>query len=504
MKNDHNIFYYIFIYPFVWLSEQMEYIFYVYIYPIYTGKPVALGWNPKFVRENNAKYWNPSVPLEIDYKRYQKMPNELLLDVGIERTRSGHLRRLYTPQMYYADPEKAYFVGDRAKKWYLANELYVKEEYRKKVTLNPFNSDTEFYYNELKFNDYDFLTYNIQAYVKIFNLYTINIIEFLFCVIFFLIFFLCYFIYYHLYKLNLKLERAEFIMNENNLSLYKAKENLTAEDMNNAWKESLKITKRFYLATELHFCLSEFTLIGFEIFFLMASGYLLKLFGSYFSYYVIGFYDLNAELFTYCFCYIFGFLSVYYWFKYKKEQKQAIHRWVEIDHHFSYFLSHYFRTLCWLNVYKLVTGAPLYVYVIVLTLSMAYVYCGCDSCDYFMGWNQEYRIDIYNRQTNMHFWWPRELMNQRLYHGVVVLCKPIHRILVYIIVTPILPILAICFVLVRFQNKIHVYINNKFCFWNSRRYTIDEIKEQWQKDRKQNYIKYLEEKDRKFGGLTIL
>jgi len=504
MNNNHSIFYYIFVYPFVWMYEQLEYFFYVYIYPIYTGKPVAQGWNPKLVRELNPNNWNPSVPLEINYKQYKNVPNEILADFGMEKTKSGHLRRFYSPQMYYADPEKAYFVGDKAKKYWRENDLYMKEQFKQKRTLNPFDPENAFYYNEFKLNDHSILAYNIQAYFKLFNLYTINIIEILFSIIFFLIFLLGYFIFYHIHKMNLKIERAEYILGEHNLSLFKREEEKTASDMNDAWKESLKIKKDFDLGIELHFCLTEGTLIGFELLLLMSGCYLLKLFSSFFSYYVVGFYDLNAELFTYCFCYLFGILAVYYWFKYQREQKKAIHRWVEIDYYFSYFLTHYFRTLCWLNIYKLVTGAPLYMYVIIYTFSMIWIYLACDSCDYFMGWNQEYRIDIYNRQTKMHFWWPRILMNQTWHHCIVTLIKPVHLRLTYVALFFVLPILALYFAFVNVQNRVHVYIHNKFFFWNSRRYNIDEIKAQWQKDRVYNYKKEVEEKNRKFGGLTIL
>jgi hypothetical protein len=503
MNNNHSIFYYIFVYPFVWIYQQMEYIFYVYIYPIYTGKAVAQGWNPKLVREQNPNNWNPSIPLEIKYKEYLRLPNEILSDLGVERTKAGHLRRLYSPQMYYADPEKASFLGDKAKKYYLENELFMKEEYKRKMTLDPFAKENSFYHNDLKVKDLDILSYNIQGTVKLFSSFYIDIVELLLSIIFFLVFFLCYFIFYHLYKLNLKLERAEYILNENGLSLFKSKEQITAKYMDEAWKESTKITKNFYLGIELNFCAYEGSLISFELLLIMAGFYLLKLFYSFFSYYIVGFYDLNSDFFTYCFCYLFFFLSIYYWIKYKREKKKAIHRWVEIDYYFSYFLTHYFRTLCWLNVYKLVTDAPLYMYVFIYTFSMVWIYLACDSCDYFMGWNQEYRIDIYNRQTNMHFWWPRILMNQTWHHGIITIMKPIHKRLVYIMLFFYLPVLAVYLAFVYYQNKLHVYINNKFFFWNSERYTIDQIKEQWRTDRKRNIIEE-EERNSKFGGLTIL
>lgn len=504
MNNNPSIFYYIFIYPFVWIYQQLEYFFYVYIYPIYTGKSVAQGWNPKLVREQNPNFWNPSVPLEIPYKVFQNTPNEILADFGIEKTKSGHLRRLYSPQMYYADPDKAYYLGDKAKKYYHENELYMQEQYKKKMTLDPFDSNNVIYYKELKWNNLDIISYNIQTNIKLFSTYNINLIEILFSVIFFLVVILFYFIFYHLYKIHLKLERAEFILSENGLSLFKPKEEMSAKDMNEAWREATKISKRFDLGFEIDFCLYESTLIGFELLVLMSIGYFCKLFSSFFSYYIIGFYDINAELFTYFFCYLFGFLSIYYWIKYKKEKKKAIHRWVEIDYYFSYFLTHYFRTLCWLNLYKLVTDAPLYGYVIIYTFSMIWIYLACDSCDYFMGWNQEYRIDIYNRQTNMHFWWPRILMNQTWHHLIVTLLKPIHMKLVYLFLLFFLPLLSISFFIVNIQNKIHVYINNKFFFWNSERYTIDQVKEQWKKDREHNYIEEQKEKNSKGGGLIIL
>lgn len=135
---------------------------------------------------------------------------------------------------------------------------------------------------------------------------------------------------------------------------------------------------------------------------------------------------------------------------------------------------------------------------------MIWIYLACDSCDYFMGWDQEYRIDIYNRQTNMHFWWPRILMNQTWHHGIITLMKPIHTKVAYLVLFFLLPILALYFFIVKLQNKIHVYINNKFFFWNSERYTIDQIEDQWQKDREYNYKKEQEEKNNKGGGLIIL
>jgi len=135
---------------------------------------------------------------------------------------------------------------------------------------------------------------------------------------------------------------------------------------------------------------------------------------------------------------------------------------------------------------------------------MIWVYFACDSCDYFMGWNQEYRIDIYNNQTTMHMWWPRVLMNQTWHHFIITLVKPWHLRIVYLILFFWLPFLAILLTLMYYQNKIHVYINNKFFFWNSKRYTFDEIEEQWRQDRKYNYVQAENEKNSRGFGLTIL
>jgi len=65
LKINDNIFLYIITYPFIWISDQIEYIFYVYIYPLWTGRPVALGWNPKFVKEELHGLWKPSTPIDI-------------------------------------------------------------------------------------------------------------------------------------------------------------------------------------------------------------------------------------------------------------------------------------------------------------------------------------------------------------------------------------------------------------------------------------------------------
>ena len=63
---------------------------------------------------------------------------------------------------------------------------------------------------------------------------------------------------------------------------------------------------------------------------------------------------------------------------------------------------------------------------------------------------------------------------------------------------------AIYLIIVKIQNKVHVYLNNKYFFWNSERYTIDQIKDQWKKDREHNYVEEQKEKNNKGGGLIIL
>lgn len=502
MNNNDNFFLYIITYPFIWIYNQIEYVFYVYIYPLWTGKPVALGWNPKFVKEELHGLWKPSVPIDIPYNKFIKMANEELMEYGLERTKTGHLRRIAHPQMYYANPEEVVKWGDMAWKCHLRDLAITEKEYIEKITLNP--KDSILYYNNIQFNNRDVLSYNIQMKINFFNYTNIDLLEILLSIIFFLFLFLCYFIFYHLYKLHLKLERAEFILNENGLSLFTKEEEMSAMEMHNAWRESSRISKKFDLGIEIDNSLYEGSLIGLELFIIMFCVYLFKQAYNFLYIYVYKFYMVNMELFTYMFVYLFAFLSIYYWFKWKHEEKKAIHRWVEIDYYFSHFLNHYFRTLSWLNLYKLVDDAPIFYYVLIYTLTMIWVYFACDSCDYFMGWNQEYRIDIYNRQTNMHFWWPRVLMNQTWHHFYITLLKPWHKRVVYLFLFFFLPLLAVYLFIIYYQNKIHVYINNKFFFWNSRRYTIDEIKEQWEKDKKHNYIEAENEKNNKERGLIIL
>jgi len=489
-------------YPFVWIYHQLEYIFYLYIYPIWTGKPVAEGWNPKFVRENLHGTWKPSVSIDIPYDKCINMSNEALVEYGVEKTSNGHLRRFLHPQLYYANPKEYTKWGDAAWKNHLRDLELEKQELVAKLTLDPLNS--VLYNNKLNLLNKEILSYNIQMKINFFGYDNIDLIEILFSIIFLFILVLGYFIFYHMYKLHLKLERAEYILNENGLSLFESDEERSAMDMHNAWYESSHISKRFDIGIELNYCAIEGTLIGFELFLIMFFVYCCKLAFSFLYTYIYLFYVVNMELFTYMFVYIFAFLSIYYWFKWKREIKKSIHKWVEIDYYFSHFLNHYFRTLCWLNVFKLVDDAPIFWYVVVYTLAMIWIYFACDSCDYFMGWNQEYRIDIYNKQTKMHFWWPRVLMNQTWHHFYIVLLKPWHKRIVYLILFIFLPILALCLFLIRSQNKIHVFINNKFFFWNSKRYTFNEIEEQWKMDRKYNYIEMENEKNNKERGLIIL
>lgn len=500
MNTNDNIFLYIITYPFIWIYNQIEYLFYVHIYPIWTGKPVALGWNPKFVKEELHGLWKPSTPIDIPYKEYIKMANQDLMEYGLERTKSGHLRRIAHPQMYYANPDEVSKWGDMAWKCYLRDLAITEKEYIAERTLDPRNATL--YYNKVSVGEFDLLSYNIQMDVTLFGSYKIDVVECLLTVIFFLTLLLLYVVFYQLFKLNIQLKEIHEVLDENEIVILKKE--LTAKVMHDAWREGGHISNKFDLGIELDYCTYEGTLISFELSLIMFFFYFIKRVYDIFHYYVYLFYMANIELFTYCFFYFFLFLSLFYWFKWKQEKKHAIHRWVEIDYYFSHFLNHYFRTLSWLNLYKLVDDAPIFYYVLIYTLAMIWVYFACDSCDYFMGWNQEYRIDIYNKETNMHFWWPRVLMNQTWYHFYIVLVKPWHVRFVYVILFFLLPVVGLYLFLIYYQNKYHVYINNNYFFWNSKRYTIDEIKEQWQQDRKYNYIEEEKEKNNKGGGLIIL
>lgn len=502
MHSKENFLFYLISWPFITAYDIIEYFYYMYVVPFLSGKPVADGWNPDFVKYEVHGLWKPGTPISIPYSEYIKMPNEDLMELGLERSKGGHLYRIASPQMIYANPEKAQAWGENAWKWY-SKEVEAKHaEYKKELLLDPDNCIV--YYDKLKYGDNTFFSYNIQMKVSFFNWHDIDLVEWFFSIIFFLCLLLAYFIFYHLYKLKIRLDIAEEILNENGFSAYETEEERSAYIMNSYWRESGRISETFDLGIELDYCVYEGTLIGFELFLLMFTGHIITQSYVFLYKYVYKFYMYNMELFTYLFFYFFLILSIYYWFRYKREKKQAIHRWVEIDYYFSHFLCHYFRTLSWLNLYKLVDDAPIFYYVLIYSLAMIWIYFGCDSCDYFMGWNQEYRIDIYNRQTNMHFWWPRVLMNQTWFHFYINICKPIHKFIIYVFLFLFLPILAIFLRLVYYQNRIHVYLNNKFFFWNSKRYTIDEIKKQWQKDRVINYVEEEDAKNRKGFGLRIL
>jgi len=429
----NNYFISIITYPFIWIMDMLEIVFYVYVYPLWTGKPVAMGWNPKLVKEGKFGFWNPSVSIDFPYSHFEEfkeLTQHELKSFGVERTKTGQFRRIITPQLYYANPEKVKVMNELAFKSYYNNIAFKEEEYRKQITLDPFKAVT--YYNQLKWNGNDFFSYNIQMNVSFLWFERIDLVEILLSVIFFLILSLLYFIFYHLYKLNIRLENAELLLNENGLSLYPSAAEISGKQMADAWREGGTISETFDLGIEIDYCLYEGSLISFELLVLMVVGYISYCFYYFFYTYVYLFYIVNEEFFTYVFVYLFFFISIYYWFKMKYEQRKAIHRWVEIDYYFSHFLNHYFRTLSWLNAYKLVTDAPLYGYFLFYSLSMIWIYFVCDSKDYFMGWNQEYRIDIYRRQTNMHFWWPRILMNQTWYHFYITLMKPLHKKLIYI------------------------------------------------------------------------
>lgn len=533
MKSE-NILWYIITYPFVWMYEQLEYIFYVYIYPLYTGLPVANGWNPKYVKAR-AKLnlvWNPSSPIDIPYSDFLHMDNNYLRRHGFEITKSGQLRRIASPQMYYANPEEALKWGDLAWKCHLKNIEDNFEDYKKELTLDPF--ECVLYADHISLFGHDILSYNIQSKTFLFQKYEIDAIDALLSIIFILCTIIMYIVFYHLKKLTFKVkilqhfiitgmneeeydhdartlkdmkkEEREIILAKRRFAKERIKQyndNISAKEMNDAWSEASTTSPKFYIGLEIDYCFYEFSCISLELSIIMSLYLLFNKIYALLHYYIYMFYIMNMEFFTYVFVYLFGLLSIFFWFKLKNDIRKATHRWVERDYYFSHFLNHFFRTLCWLNLYKLVYDVDIFWYVFFYSLAMIWVYFGCDSCDYFMGWNQDYRIDIYNNQTKFHMWWPRELMNQTWHHFYITLMKPIHTILLYIILFITLPFVGIFLKWVYYQNKIHVYINNKFFFWNSKKYTIDEIKNQWNKDRVINYIKEEEAKNNREKKITF-
>lgn len=532
MNKYNNMLWYIISYPFNWVYDQLEYLFYVYILPMYTGLPTANGWNPKYVRKELILIWDPTSPINISYKDFINSSNDELKEVGFEVTKGGHLRRIVSPQMYYANPEQSLKWGDNALKWYLREIDLGLEEYRKELSLDPFGCTL--YVDTIRLFGRVILSYNIQSRAFLFRTYEIDIIDILLSIIVILFFLIIYIVFYHLKKLTLKnkvllhfmltgmneedyyydartlkdmkeKEREEIIA-KRKYALEKIKQynnSISANEMNEAWREGRTISPKFYTGIEIDYCFYEFSCISSELCIIMFIYLLLEKAYALFHYYIYTFYILNMELFTYVFVYLFGFLSVFFWLRLKKEKRQATHRWVEVDHYVSHFLNHFFRTLCWLNLYKLVCGVSICWYVFFYILAMLWIYFGNDSCDYFMGWNQDYRIDIYYNQTRFHMWWPRSLMNQTWHHFYITLMKPIHTLLLYILLYITLPFIAIFLKWVYYQNKIHVYINNKFFFWNSKKYTIDEIKEQWKKDRIINYIKEEEAKRNREKKITF-
>jgi hypothetical protein len=95
-------------------------------------------------------------------------------------------------------------------------------------------------------------------------------------------------------------------------------------------------------------------------------------------------------------------------------------------------------------------------------------------------------------------------MNQTWQHFISVLVKGFHKWVIYSIFAFILPCLALYNFIEYIENKLHAYISNKFFFWNRRKYTIEEVKEQWLKDKVHNYIVTEKEKRNQRRGLIIL
>jgi len=501
---------------------------YVELVCFFHGERKVLGWDPIFVKANNITWgFHTPVTLPLPYHEFKAEKGGLKYKYGYSVSENGALYRNVSPQMIYADPKHTYATSKQS-----INGYYDYLQYKKQLLiLDP--DEVVFYHKIIKWYDFEVIKWNIQMDISFLGITKIDFLMILFSIIFILFSAILYYVHYHIRRYQILLKRVEYFLEDNDINilikyrdlrLYDEPNEICEEElelpppslpssefMNRQWHEThMHPFNDFPAGEEIHGFFLRFWSYLADLCYIIIAYIVWSFIYKQYRYYIHDFYCYNEILFSYLFIIMSFFICVYHYFKKEMETKIFLYQWEDIDWNTCDLYIYYYKGIIFINIVKLLylNEAP-YIYaahltVISWTIATLYIYFEWDELDRFMGWDQSYRRDVYENERREfdHWWYPRLLMNQGSWHWYMIVCRPWHFRFVLWIMPFVLIVFIIWVVILKFTNRIHVYIHNKFFWWNTPRFTIDEIQAQWKQDRVHNYVYY--ERHKHGGWLIIL
>lgn len=513
-------------------------VYYKYIIPYLFNQPVLLGYDQRRLFHKYYVpdlWWAPHVTANDDFNflvNYGKKNRRTRLEIEVfgyhqlvfPMTRADRRRRIFTlrklsyPQLVHNHPRTQrrfvrIFVGNWRK--------LQKEERRKQVALDPNDNTIVAYKKTFKFLNFELLRYNIQMEIKLFNLFTIDLIE-LCCL--FIVSLICLLVlaikYYKSKGYNLvinaakQIERREieeeekpgvFLDYDHFLSKKEAGFKYDEEYGNYKGRDMTKLSfleyymrnsREVFVGNKFHYGLTLRTLsieiaqIGMYLFVIGTLGLIFNYFLGLYMYYIHNFYLLNEYFFTYIFFYVFSISSYIFWKLHLRYEWLGFRRGEEYDYTTYRMFSHMCRVLGLLNFVKLVNDVDIHVYVILYLSAIVYMYFGCDSCDWFQGWNQPYSLDVrwwikngtnpYEARRGI---WFRDEYNRTWEQFIYVICMPVHYFIVRWVMLFFTPIYLFFYLPIFYGvNEKYIRIRNYLLFWKPPKYTIKELDMIWRRD----------------------
>ena len=479
------------------------------IKPYLTNKPVCWGHLPQARSLFGWDRWNPKMsnhldPQEIEYLK--TLDSQELRKKGFDLTWSltkpierRRLMKITTPQMIYKNPKYIHYSPEQ--KWWL------KKSYDLYFPSNHSNHKNNFLY----FYEWDpFLYFHVISNVKFYGT-PINFLFYLFISLIFMFFFILI-LFRRIRKDQYKIwNLREQLKNERGYT--EDYESLTAYQMMERWTPSIKNSywlKFWCFSTE--YTILVLTFCGLDYF-------LYKM-----IYYIVLFYCTFELTCTIFFLLIFFILFCIFFKKWRKDKLSARREHRYYDHPFSGWLCSYFASMCFSQIVKLYAKFSfsredywsyeevwrfehdrdyesslghwfkimdwinyefhMDIWSLVVGINLIFIawYFAVEHEDFFMGWEQEFTKKMYDQQKWVH----RNFWNVRHSHLRMMKFK-FYKFILRLVLIALIPVYLIFPLL----KKIFFYINysytkfhNRFFWWKDKKYTFEEIKNQWEKDKK--------------------
>jgi len=213
------------------------------------------------------------------------------------------------------------------------------------------------------------------------------------------------------------------------------------------------------------------------------------------------FYEAYSMIITVLICIISVYLTIYYLIRFIQFRKMCDQRYFFNENSRDQFLHAYFLLISIEAINSVIQWERISVGVIAYVTFVFWIFfITVDEHNYWCGWDQLYPYDKF---IEFHWMSRAEGFDEHALHNHFVL-KIIKFFIILVIISFGLAKRLFIYVIRPIMNYC-IWVNNNFFWWRPWLYTLDQIEEQWEKDRYHNFLVDEEEKRRakEGGGLII-